>query len=81
MSPRGARPAAMHEKTMAAAEGRAKCLMPSVLPAVVTAKSLSSPEVTGLFIAVIVFQIKDKHKKYAFGRIFIALENVWAIIV
>lgn len=59
MSHRDASHAAICGKTAAAAEVSARCLTLFVLPAVRAARFLFSPEMTALFIAVIVFLAKD----------------------
>lgn len=61
-NPKDANPAAMPVKTAVAGADNARCLMRFVQTAANRAKCLSSPETTALFIAAIVFQIKDNDK-------------------
>ena len=76
-NPKDVKLAGMLEKTAEEAAGSAKCLMQFVRTAANPAKYLSNREMTALFIAVIVFQIRDRiNIKYAFGRIFCHKKNL-----
>jgi len=53
--------ATLRKATGAATEGNAKCLMQFVRPAAIIVRFRSSQEMTVLFIAGIVFQVRDSN--------------------